>query len=247
MFKIFLKKKLHSGPGDRPKSEAPRVRNRRLFPRFAVDRHHLTAMNKDDILVIREISAKGFSSVVAPRAYERFTIGDVYAARIRYVGEIYDLDVKVTWKQESLVGFELVNASPSTLSFMRRLLKPIELAASLQEVDADFTLEGDRGKIWYHGDNETDLFIWRNEDGGVVAWQLRSSHDFVEWHATNGLKTGTISSPSEKEQLSLHLKKPEPSFTYDRFANPERKQFATDVFMAWSSDVKDALLATITR
>ena len=115
MLRIFLRRKVSSGKtkeNEQPtKSFRPsKTRNRRLFERYNVSQQHLTILNEQDILVVREISAKGFSSDVSERAFLRFTKGDIYEARIRYMGEIFDLNVKVTWKRNKVVGFEIVNA-----------------------------------------------------------------------------------------------------------------------------------------
>src|SRR5690606_28845794 len=108
---------------------------------------HLTMMNEQDILLIREISAKGFSTQVSHRGFNRFQVGDVYAARMRYLGEIYDLDARVSWKSgKDTVGFELVTAERRTRDFMQRLLHPIALANSLRIVDAEFIKEKNDGK-----------------------------------------------------------------------------------------------------
>lgn len=251
MFRIFLRKKILSGTTEdkatarRSPTRMSRQRNRRLFERYNVDQQHLTILNDQDILVIRDISAKGFSSDVSERAFERFNVGDHYDARMRYLGEIHDLQIKVTWKRNKAVGFELVDASRETLAFLRRLLKPIEVANSLKQVDAEFIRNNAEGKVWFHGDNETDLFIWRLPSGEMHAWQLVVGKEFVEWNNIEGVSTGVIAYPPQSATADS-LTTGDPLQVRDKGRDSQRVQFATDVLMAMQSDLKEDLLATIT-
>lgn len=236
MFRIFLKKKLLGGK--KPSPSRPSLiarRNRRIFPRYAVAGRHLKIVQDQEILLVREISAKGFSSEVSPRAFNRMNVGDVFNARMKHDGQYFEMNLKVTWKEPRRVGFELVNASPATLLMMRRLLRPIELAHSMHPVTPP-----QKGKLWWHGDNETDLFVILNADGTLVSWQLRVSHDFVEWKRNQGLCTGT-----HKKKQTIEFT--EPVFTPDRFPHPERVQFAFDLISAMDLPWQEKLLATISR
>ena len=117
-----------------------------FFDRYNVNQQHLTVLNDQDIFVIRDISAKGFSSDVSPRAYDRFQLGDVYDARIRHNTEMYDMSIKVAWKQEKVVGFELHEPDAKTLFFFRRLIQPSAIAQSLTQVDSKFMNENQNNK-----------------------------------------------------------------------------------------------------
>jgi hypothetical protein len=265
MFRLFLRKKLLSGDepghpkakgkgkavdlGSAPdKADAVRQRNRRVFTRYAVDHKHLTLMNEQDILLVREISAKGFSTEVSPRGYERLVAGDVYDARIRYVGEIYDLQSKVTWKHDGFVGFEIVKAGRETLVFIKRLLRPIEIAFSLQPVEAAFLANaaGASGKTWLHGDEESDLYVWHDpETSELTAWQLAVGPSYVEWNERSGLTTGSLSSVQGREAL-LGANLQGLTHRADAQVDPQKRQFAVDVIMALQAPVRDELLETVT-
>jgi hypothetical protein len=197
VFRIFLKKKLLSGEPTEPAGERPRRKNRRIYERFPIDQKHLTVMNDQDILLIRDISIKGFASAVSERAYERFLLGDVYAARMRYHGKIEELDLKVAWKRDNLVGFELYEPEPSILTFFKGLVRPVQLASSLNQVEASF-MESHRGLIWYHGE-DVDLHIWTDDDEGLAAWQLVADNQVIEWSAVHGVKTGVLKRQSFAE------------------------------------------------
>ncbi len=247
MFRLFLRKKLLAGDGIADtKAEgikAPK-RDRRVFARFNVDHKHLTLMNEQDILLVREISAKGFSSEVSPRGFSRLTIGDVYEARIRYLGDIYDLNAKVVWKHDNFVGFEIVKASRDTLLFIKRLLKPIEIAWSLQPVEAAFMHDNTSGKQWFHGDEDTDLYVWTDEEKHeITAWQLASGETYVEWNTSLGLITGSLVAAKGRES-AMGANLLGPTHTQDPKPDGGKRQFAVDVIMALQYPVRDDLIET---
>jgi hypothetical protein len=277
MFRLFLRKKILDG-GKTPKRSAkdegtappPPRRNRRIFDRFNVDHKHLTLMNEQDILLVREISAKGFSTEVSRRGYERLTVGDVYDARVRYLGEVYALQARVAWKRGSYVGFEIIKAGRDTLQFIKRLLRPIEIAASLKQVEATFLASGDAapatgkkgkgaaapkateasptmaaGKAWYHGDEESDLYTWHDpETGELKAWQLAIGEQYVEWRGDGGLATGALRGVQGREAL-MGANLQGLTHQVDARIDPSKKQLAIDVVMALPHTVRDSILETL--
>lgn len=256
MFRVFLKSKLLEGSSTANSKAAKaaskaaeskeRSRNRRIFERYPVDHKHLTLMNEQDILLVREISAKGFSTQVSERGMDRLAIGDVYEARVRYLGEVYDLEAKVSWKANVQVGFEIVKADRKTLSFLRRLLKPIEIAASMREVNSSFMINNEEHKTWFHGDEDTDLYVWRDAENQIIAWQLVTQSSFVEWKKGDGLYSGSLALPNNKDFvidnpfLGTIVAK-------DKDIDSQKKQVAIDILMALQLPVREELLATITE
>ncbi len=245
LFRIFLRKKLHSGRKPKKRKKPPGTgsgKNRRLYERYQVDQQHLTVMNDQDILVIRDISAKGFCSDVSSRAYERFELNDVYSARMRYHGLVQDIQVKVAWKREQQVGFELYKPDEAMLSFFRNLLRPIELANSLSPVDAEFMRDQHAGLVWFHG-QDADLHIWMTEEEGLSAWQLIADNHIVEWSSVHGIKTGNIQRSSRTELGIL-----EPGEAY-KVMDPEpdssRIRLAVDVITALPFSERNDLVKTL--
>ncbi len=231
MFRIFLSKKIFSGetipePAERPAKQ----RNRRIYERFSVDQKHLTVMNDQDILVIRDISVKGFASEVSERAYDRFALDDIYSARMRYHGKVQELDLKVAWKRERQVGFELHEPSTAIILFFRNLVRPVQLAHSLSPVDASF-MEAHQGMTWYHGE-DVDLHIWINDEEGLAAWQLVADDQVVEWSAVHGIKTGVLRRETFGES---GINEPGEVLRYiDESPNPKRLRFASDIIASGS-------------
>lgn len=236
MFQLFLKKKLsQSFSTSRAKKEDDfglKKRNRRVSERFKIDHKHLTMMNAQDILLVREISLNGFSTYVASSSTKRFKVGDVYSARIRYLGELHDLEARVTWIGRDVVGFAIVNATMMTMEFMKRLIYPQAIAVSLREVNAKFMSESGSGKTWYHGDEETDLFLWHEQSGELNAWQLVTKSNFVEWSEKTGLQTGKVKLSNADVSSLMNVSVTETERIVDERIDPKTRQLATDVFMA---------------
>lgn len=254
MFRLFLRSKILSADSSSESrntaaarsAAADAMRNRRVFQRFPIDHKHLTLMNDQDILLVREVSAKGFSTEVAPRTIERLVEGDVYEGRIRYLKETYDLKARVAWKASPMIGFEIVDCPADTLVFIKRLIRPMEIAFSLKEVDANFLSAGEDGKRWFHGDHNSDLYIWQDPAGsGLSAWQLNFERSYVEWRSGSGLATGAFRELAARDGTTsggFGGRNAEP----DQTPNRDKRLFATDVIMAMPElDTSAALLSTL--
>ena len=248
MFRLFLKKRIKAGNAPQGKRKISRPsyrRNRRLHERYNVDQEHLTVLNDQDILVVREISNNGFSSDVSDKAYQRFTIGDVYDGKIRYFNEIHDLRIKLSWKKNKVLGFAIEELSSQGKSFLQRLIKPMQIAANLKEQPLPTPEESDSSKIWlYCPKSETSLFIWLSQDGIVQGWQLCRERVYTQWSSSHGLGTGTFQRPQSFDGADGPFKL-EANLVKDESINKDTKQEAFDILMALHSKYKHALLETI--
>lgn len=248
MFKIFLYKKLLSGQTEvdqqRVVTRGSRQRNRRLFDRYNVDQKSLTIMNEQDILVIRDLSAKGFASDVSDRAFERFLVGDMYESRMRYSGKVYEITIKVAWKRNKAVGFELENPNRDTLALFRRLIRPFEIGSSLKELDTAYTRESEEGKVWFHGEHGVDLYIWVDENISITAWNMAFDGEFVEWSLQNGVSTGVLEKLNTANQTTFNFDQPLAPI-HDKGGDKNKIQFVLDVFMSMNTEIKPKLLATM--
>lgn len=250
MFRVFLRRKQESdklstqtAANDNTLSEnvAAENDNRRLFRRYQIEYKHLTIMNDADIFVIRDVSSKGFCVEASQRALERLQIGDTYDARMKYFGEIYDLQTKVCWKRDHFVGFEIVMATTETFLFLQRLIKPVAIGSSLKALDKQPTGPNDPISLWFRGDESTDLLIWIDQESvAISAWRITCGKDCIEWSQQNGFTTGSLkptitNSPDEEvaEQLIV-----------DQKPSKEKRLFARDVIMAFEHEIKEDLLPT---
>lgn len=251
MLKLFLKSlikgksKTHHPEWSIIPAPSGRNQDKRSFERYAVNHKHLALMNEQDILLIRDISAKGFATEVAPRAASRFKLGDIYEARMRYVGEVFELEAKVAWKSGNMVGFEMIRAPQATMLFMKRLIDPMKRAASLEAVESGQINEGGRIKQWFHGDQGTDLWVWR-DGNDIAAWQLHLDRIYIQWDSQHGLSTGVMrEEASQKTGTSSYMHASSTQLLADNGPDGEKVRIATDVFMSVRFDIRERLLATL--
>jgi hypothetical protein len=247
MFRLFLIDRLVSASevekADQSRKNTPpskRLRNRRVYDRFNIDSKHIALLNDQDILPIRDVSEFGFSTEVSDRGFQRLLVGDVYRCRIRYMQEIYDIDARIAWKAKQFVGWTIARNNESLRPFFDRLIKPLDIAMSLQKV----TTAGshDDRREWYQGIRDTSLFIWLSEHGSLKAWQLESQATYLEWDVDAGLSSGKSFNPEKVLDTTDPWK---PVHLPDPRLNHETKQFATDVFMALQISYRDEIIGTL--
>jgi len=251
MFRLFLIDRLISAhqidkTDEKRRNTLParRLRNRRIYERYSIDSKHLALMNDQDILLIRDISESGFSTEVSTRGFQRLLVGDEYRCRIRYLSEIYDLNARVTWKAKQFVGFEISKQDERVQTFLERLILPLEIGSSLEKVEigAEKTEEKTTNREWFQGSKETNLFLWHTDKGEIRAWQLENESHYVEWNQEKGLQTGNIS-VSDKV---IGTQQPwEKTRNMNEKVDPQLRQYATDVFMAFQKDAKTEILDTL--
>ena len=247
MFRMFLVKQVASASGPLGKAKATtrmppqRLRNRRIYDRFDIDHKHLALLNDQDILLVRDLSEKGFSTEVSDRGFRRMSVGDVYLCRIRYLAEVYDANVSVRWKAKRFIGFEIVKHTKALKTFMERLLIPLEVGTSLKPVPEKENRANDNGMMWYHGTYETNFYLWEDDAGEVASWQLEDANRFVRWDSQGGLVTGKVQA---KDHNSL-LFPWQQSLVADDNINENLRQYATDIFMALALPQKQQLINSL--
>ncbi|MBX9769202.1 MAG: hypothetical protein K2X47_18140, partial [Bdellovibrionales bacterium] len=92
---------------------------------------------------------------------------------------------------------------------------PQWVGKSLREVGRDF-LSADSQTVtsrWFHGAQESDLFIWVDGSSRLIKGQLTFCGAVVEWNVMEGLRTGLI---VEEEHQNLN---PSEVIQFDR--NPD--------------------------
>ncbi len=244
MFRLFLIEQLQYDKTKVPQSKLPtkQYRNRRLYERFNLDHKHLSLMNDQDILLIRDLSSGGFSCEVGERCFKRLNPGALYQCRIRYREEAYDLRARVSWKQSKFVGFSIVDPAQPLQAFFERLIEPVRIGSSLKKVDVSLQeKEQSRHALWFHGEGPSDLFIWENGDSEIKSWYFEYENTYIKWHRGDGVETGTLL-PQEKPSLTAPWEKKRRK---DDRVNPKVRQFAIDAFMVLDFDRSETVAESL--
>jgi hypothetical protein len=247
VFKIFLKRQIHSNDKSDQNTKATIVQaglsERRSQDRYEVKHGSLTFLNDFDMLLVKDLSLRGFHSQVPQRALKRLAIGDIYEARSRHREITFELEIKVAWQREDHVGFEFVGLDDNARLVIKRLIRPLEIAASMSLIDADFIKASSPSKTWYHGDDGSDLFIWHDERGFVCGWQFIADDKYLEWREGKGLESGALMTENSSESglLDSH----EQVLKADDTINKTFLHFTLDVLLALDCDEKQKLIATI--
>lgn len=252
MFRFYLRQKvLDGGKSEKLNGKSSRkiaqenAQNRRHFDRFPIDRHELTILNDQDILLVRELSNDGFCATVSESTYERFAIGDMYDGRIRYFDGNFDLRSRVAWKRDGIVGFEVIECSTSTRRLLKRLIQPIEVASSLAEIDANFLSAEDTEKLWYHSEKGDDFYVWLDQSGSVNAWELITQGNYVVWTRDGGFETGSIKGHLTKPNSFISNATSNQTKVPDRLVDHEKRTFAMDVILALTVPIREEILPLI--
>ncbi|MEY4630151.1 MAG: hypothetical protein RIQ81_271 [Pseudomonadota bacterium] len=257
MFRFFLTKKLFSGESS-PVAHTDRP-NRRMADRFFFDRRRMTMMSEQDIMVVRDVSTSGFSSIVSERVWSRLNSGDGFASRVRVGQDILEFDIRVAWKDvwdsgspggpEHLIGFELVHDRPESAEAWTRLIRPVSLAGTLRRVDSSFMQQYGSTKVWYRGEHGCDLMIWSAPEGGeLVAWRLSFDGHYVEWRSGVGFETGI--SPDQFHSALANASLPRNtgnkvgSGRADVQSRPDRRRLVEALDILSASDLEEANVLT---
>ena len=244
MFELFLDKKIQDGDpeeySDISHLPGKRYRNRRTYDRYAVKHKSLTALNKSDIFNISDISERGICCLVSPQAQERLLGEQLYKCRIRYLDELFELNLRVKWKNEKYVGFSLEEPSPEVSSFVERIISPIKIALSLEK-QKEIKNEKSHNYLIEHwkGSHETHIILGIDAKSKIQFWQIQSDKSCVMWDQTNDLSTGTVA--NRKNSADPWECKILKNVSIDN----EKKQLAIDVFMAFNHDHSNQVIETL--
>ncbi len=245
MFRLFLIEQLRKGgkktPG-RAKLPEKQYRNRRIYERFNIDHKHISLLNDQDILLIRDISSGGFCCEVGERCFGRLKVGDVYLCRIRYAKEIFEIKASVNWKSKGFIGFAIIDAPPKVQNFIERILTPARIGASLQELDPSLQERKFMHPVArFHGEQQSQLVVWDDSDGALHSWYFEYQDRYFTWNHSSGIESGillnhknsSLASPWESER-KRHAK-----------VDETLKQFVSDVFMALNYARSEDLVASL--
>lgn len=228
MFRLFLMKKTDE-VNMQPQLPTKQLRNRRLYERYNINLKHISMLNEQDILIIRDLSEEGFSCEADTRCLVRMNRGDKYLCKMRYLSEIYEIAAQVMWKDTNFIGFAIKFPGEKVLNFIKRLLNPAQVGYSLKSLDTSLKrLAYDGGPIRFSGEQNSSLVIWETENRDLESWYFECGDKYTQWDCYRGIETG---------KLLEHQKNPTLSKVWDKNKVRDTKentsfiQFTIDVLM----------------
>jgi hypothetical protein len=250
MFRLFLLRKDIQPAGadidtDGHGKAARPPRNSRAGERRDIGTKQIALASEQTFLSIKDISLKGISAEVPRSAVDSFSAGQLYEAHLRHSGTTWKLDLRLVRKHEATLGFEFRDLPAPTRVMIEHLMRPFAIGSSLAEVDAHVPSPWGSGSCWFHGDHDSDLVIWQNESGQLMAWLFRSGADAARWSSVNGLSTGRCAAESGETTPLAKLFTKQPVITIDTVLSPLRCDLVRDVFTALTIPEQETLLESL--
>lgn len=178
---------------------------RRELPRFPI-RNEKIKIRLDDVekvFAIRDLSLSGVGIELTEHTeILLFPVGDAMTAELNLRGERFSIEITVRRIDAASVGFSFQGLSAALQEEIGSTLDPLRIGGSLRLMPASDDPRAERQGIsrWYHGDLNTELYLWMGM-GEDVQRALLLWNSFVwEWSPATGLRTGTSVPTFEKKQ-----------------------------------------------
>ncbi len=173
------------GPSNRPAKPLALPVNQRRAPRFSLPAGH-TVICHQTIWPLQDISLLGLKVRTGSAA----EIPDgVCSMTIRWGTQEIRLQVNLVWRDGDSAGFAFAESSGMMLLRLSQLIEPVMLGSSLALIDPAATLETEVGKRWFHGQHDTNLWVWTQPDSPVIQkWLLYAGRRIFSWKPDQGLE-----------------------------------------------------------
>jgi hypothetical protein len=180
----------------------------RVVPRFPLPKEKMKFVFEDGekVFAVRDISMRGLGiSLLEFGESLLFPVGYQCRAELKLDVEAFLVKIRVMRTSAWSVGFQFDELDEDQQHRIRSFLDPLHIGRSLQAVDKlgapDAFHQG--MSSWYHGDSGTDLFLWKDQRGGLSRALFCVGRKFWEWESTNGVTTGEVQR-MEGDKVALH-------------------------------------------
>jgi hypothetical protein len=103
-------------------------------------------------------------------------------------------EVRLAWQEGERAGLVFTDTTGESLLRMRTLIEPLALGRSLGRVGASATMGSEAGKIWFHGQQDLNLWMWQMSHSSYLhKWILQYSHQIYTWTKDKGLELRSYS------------------------------------------------------
>jgi hypothetical protein len=125
---------------------------------------------------------------------------------------------------------------------LHRLISPIEIGSSFKKISPIISKDEIGIKECFQGEQETSLFVWRDNSGDLIAWQIENEQNYTSWKEGKEIETGTVLVSEQVIGMSEPWKK---SFQSDASAIQNQVQLAIDIMMAFQNEDQTDILNTL--
>jgi hypothetical protein len=162
-------------------------------------------------------------------------------------GQMLTVRCEVVYVLQKLqcMGLKFLELTREQREAIERFLDARVLAAPIQEIPSAPGVSLKKGCRWFHGKNNTDIFVWQTPDGRNIArCQFVFVDQVVEWSQAEGIQTGTV----QRADFALHQKALFPGtpapIAYDEIRDELAIQTAREIlsFSGIDAAVKEELL-----
>ncbi len=135
--------------------------------------------------------------------------GERCKAEVQLMDQVYPLDLEVLSVQEDSAHFRIFDLEEEVKDAVLQVLDPRYIARSLQEISIDLVPEnfGEGITQWFHGNINSDLYIWKMNSGTWLRVVLAWNGCFWEWSEAKGVRTGNLDRDAKgRGRMAYHSK-----------------------------------------
>lgn len=179
------------------KKEAPSFEHQRIVPRYPLPKEQIKFFfeGTERVFGVRDISTKGIGITLLDHGEVLlFPVGFECEAELKFAGKPTRVHLRVARISAWAIGFTFENLDKEARSAIELCVEPIRLGKSLQSVPTALLAQAaNRGvSAWYHGDGNTNLYLWFDRRGGIERAMLCLGDRVWDWSDANASRTGTL-------------------------------------------------------
>ena len=174
-----------------------RSHDRRRLPRYPI--HHetlkLELQGASKVFAVRDLSSAGVGiELLEHSEVLLFPEATRYEAELNLDGSTFPVKLQVARNGAATVGFEFIEPTEDLLTAVRDFIDPLHISHSLREIAVKDAPDayGEGISLWYHGDLNTDLYLWLDAGGKILRALLTWNGVFWEWSGEEGSQTGAL-------------------------------------------------------
>lgn len=179
------------------KANEQAAERRRVVPRYPLPQEKIKFFFEgvERVFGVRDISLKGLGITLLDHGEVLlFPVGFHCEAELKFGAEPLRVNLQVARTSAWAVGFTFEELSSAAAAAIERSIQPIRVGKSLRGVPSALAEQASSRGIsaWYHGDGNTNLYLWFDRRGGIERAMLCLGDHVWDWSQEHGVRTGTL-------------------------------------------------------